>query len=405
VPIVPTQPRAKRLLWDQFHSLKYPPGFLPRDVVPQSKVTSDQFDWNGDHPHTNFRELFTALRREGFFIDVLGEPYTCFDASQYGALLLVDPEDEFSPAEVEKLRVDVDERGLGLFVAVDWYDAELMERLRFFDDNTKLWWSPATGGSNVPAVNELLAAWGIAFGGEAFEGTVPDERFEFLTGNAIVQFPIDGAVLGARLTSVRSRRSVHVPYFGVLAKKRPDSGNIAVFGDSSCMDTAHKIRPSCLGLAVRAASFATGIADLRDAFRAATPPPLGTIVRQGQLPVRPQTGELHRLSNAQRGEPSACQKPEWQQHTPRREEDLAQVVFPVVARAPDEAPDDTAEAPTIGDDTTYVFPPAIREAVRMDAVYIVFYVVVTLGGMAAIVLVSLTRRPRLRRPQRRQSNA
>lgn len=45
VPLVariePTPQRNKRLLWDQFHSLKYPPGYIPRDnldikVTPRS---------------------------------------------------------------------------------------------------------------------------------------------------------------------------------------------------------------------------------------------------------------------------------------------------------------------------------------------------------------------------------
>jgi membrane-bound transcription factor site-1 protease len=29
--IIPTPPRARRLLWDQFRSIKYPPGYVPRD--------------------------------------------------------------------------------------------------------------------------------------------------------------------------------------------------------------------------------------------------------------------------------------------------------------------------------------------------------------------------------------
>jgi membrane-bound transcription factor site-1 protease len=31
VAIVPTPPRSLRLLWDQFHSLRYPSGYFPRD--------------------------------------------------------------------------------------------------------------------------------------------------------------------------------------------------------------------------------------------------------------------------------------------------------------------------------------------------------------------------------------
>ena len=69
---------------------------------------------NGDHIHTNFRDMYTSLRDNGYFIEVLGSPVTCFDASQYGALLLVDSEEEYFPEEVEKLKHDVAEKGLSL---------------------------------------------------------------------------------------------------------------------------------------------------------------------------------------------------------------------------------------------------------------------------------------------------
>jgi hypothetical protein len=35
VRIVPTPPRSKRLLWDQFHSLHYPLAYFPRDTLWQ----------------------------------------------------------------------------------------------------------------------------------------------------------------------------------------------------------------------------------------------------------------------------------------------------------------------------------------------------------------------------------
>jgi membrane-bound transcription factor site-1 protease len=54
------------------------------------------FDKYGDHLHTNFRGVFNFLRSEGYFVEVLGEPFTCFDASQYGTLLIVDPEEVHS---------------------------------------------------------------------------------------------------------------------------------------------------------------------------------------------------------------------------------------------------------------------------------------------------------------------
>lgn len=97
VAVVPTPSRERRLLWDQYHNLRYPPGFFPKDAL---SLKNDPFDAHGDHPHTNFRSLFQALQLAGYSLEVLSEPLTCFDASQYGALLLVDPEEEFFPEEV-----------------------------------------------------------------------------------------------------------------------------------------------------------------------------------------------------------------------------------------------------------------------------------------------------------------
>lgn len=52
-------PRNQRILWDQFHSIPYPPGYFPRDDL---RVKHDLMDWNGDHPYTNFHGLFDHLR-------------------------------------------------------------------------------------------------------------------------------------------------------------------------------------------------------------------------------------------------------------------------------------------------------------------------------------------------------
>ena len=48
------------------------------------------------------------------FFKVLGQAYTCFDASQYGTLLIVDPEEEFHKEEISKLKEDVEEKGLSV---------------------------------------------------------------------------------------------------------------------------------------------------------------------------------------------------------------------------------------------------------------------------------------------------
>ena len=77
-------------------------------------MKNDPLDWNGDHIHTNFRDMYASLRSAGYFVEVLGSPFTCFDANQYGALLMVDLEDEFFPEEVDKLKIDVEQKGLSV---------------------------------------------------------------------------------------------------------------------------------------------------------------------------------------------------------------------------------------------------------------------------------------------------
>ena len=46
IKIIPTPPRSKRILWDQYHNLRYPSGYFPRDDL---KVKNDPLDWNADH--------------------------------------------------------------------------------------------------------------------------------------------------------------------------------------------------------------------------------------------------------------------------------------------------------------------------------------------------------------------
>ena len=70
-------------------------------------------------------------------------------------------------------------------------------KVKFYDENTRQWWIPETGGANVPALNELLAAWGIAFGDTVLEGdfSVGGHDVYYASGTGIVRFPASGVVL------------------------------------------------------------------------------------------------------------------------------------------------------------------------------------------------------------------
>lgn len=45
-------------------------------------MKDDVLDWNADHPHTNFRSMFAKLLEWGYTVEILGVPWTCFDAEK-----------------------------------------------------------------------------------------------------------------------------------------------------------------------------------------------------------------------------------------------------------------------------------------------------------------------------------
>ena len=243
--IIPTPPRHKRILWDQYHNLRYPPGYFPRDNL---KMKNDPLDWNGDHIHTNFKDMYQHIRNNGYYVEVLGSPYTCFDATLYGTLLLVDAEEEYFPEEVAKLKKDVD-NGLSLVVFADWYNVSVMKKVKFYDENTRQWWMPDTGGSNVPALNDLLSSWGIAFGDKVYEGNfkLGDHEMYYASGTSIVQFPETGILTKVQLKDqgkdflgIPENSLEKIPILGFYQSAFSEkSGKVIVYGDSNCLDNSH----------------------------------------------------------------------------------------------------------------------------------------------------------------------
>ena len=67
--------------------------------------------------------------------------------------MIVDTEDEFDSTEIKKIYEDVSAKGLSIIVFADWYNVSVIEAAKFYDENTRKWWTPLTGGSNIPALN------------------------------------------------------------------------------------------------------------------------------------------------------------------------------------------------------------------------------------------------------------
>eukprot|EP00761_Pharyngomonas_kirbyi_P011429 gb/GECH01011454.1/.p1 GENE.gb/GECH01011454.1/~~gb/GECH01011454.1/.p1 ORF type:complete len:1020 (+),score=161.33 gb/GECH01011454.1/:1-3060(+) len=246
VNVIPPPPSWKRVLWDQRHNLQYPiDGYIPRDNL---NIKHDILDWNGDHPHTNFRGLFQDLHHNGYFVEILISDFTDIDLSQYGTLIIADPEAEFTEDEIEVFGKAVNEQGLSVAIFGDWYNYEVIRRISFWDDNTESQWVPVTGGSNVPALNRLLDQFGIKFGDRIYDGVcqIKDYSFKFASGTSIIRFPSERAKIykqdGLRDQTaqiLRQRVSANIQPVVLGLYQTLSGGRIVVYGDSNCIDAVH----------------------------------------------------------------------------------------------------------------------------------------------------------------------
>lgn len=256
VNVIPTPARSKRLLWDQFHNVRYPPGYIPRDNI---EMKADVLDWHGDHPHTNFHDLYDALTNAGYFLEVLGSPLTCFDAKNYGALLMIDLEEEYSNDEIQKLTRDVRDEGLGVVVFAEWYNVQTMEQMKFFDDNTHYDWHAVTGGANVPALNELLEPFGVQFGDVITENSgssfprIGGDSAPIYSGTVISRAPKDAFLHFSSLKD-RNGKQPAVADRAFASLTRIGIGRLFAFVDSNCVDSSH-MKQQCLEFFKRAVEF------------------------------------------------------------------------------------------------------------------------------------------------------
>lgn len=157
------------------------------------------------------------MRSSGYYLEVLGEPYTCFNAANYGALLVIDPEEEFFAEEIVKIENDIKNYNLSVIIFADWYNVSVMKKvyffyiyyffifvniyiffqIKFYDENTRQWWTPVTGGANIPALNDLLVPYGISFGSNVYYGEfeMRDKKVHYSSGSHITSFPNEGIVV------------------------------------------------------------------------------------------------------------------------------------------------------------------------------------------------------------------
>eukprot|EP01113_Clastostelium_recurvatum_P000832 TRINITY_DN1036_c0_g1_i4.p1 TRINITY_DN1036_c0_g1~~TRINITY_DN1036_c0_g1_i4.p1 ORF type:complete len:1112 (-),score=310.28 TRINITY_DN1036_c0_g1_i4:46-3381(-) len=426
VRVVRRPPRHMRVLWDQFHNLRYPAGYLPRDALD---VKDEFFDWNGDHMHTNFKDLYTHLREWGYYVETLGGPLTCFDASNYGTLMLVDSEDEYYPAEIAKLHEDVTRHGLNLVVVADWYNTEVMKKNKFFDENSRQWWLPLTGGANLPALNDLLSPMGIYFGTRVYDGEfdINGRHGSYSSGTALIGFPTGGVIVMSTLTdqsgqilkgkSLKSRvpiLGIHTPSYddplpSLVSTNTSDSypstnnetdtditeeervtrsleqpGKVVVFGDSNCLDNAHQ-KTDCYWLMQDIMQIVSKGENIAKVFPSAEVLLEPFVPSEGSLPVRPEEYELPRFSHVA-SRPLVC--PAYTMAHYNWSGDPALIARPwVLPTAP-------PSSPVLGRGTGRSRPTHVDSTISAEYTHVYFLVYFIFGCGAVFFLIVLALRSR-----------
>ncbi|KAH9080153.1 hypothetical protein Ae201684P_009099 [Aphanomyces euteiches] len=236
IRVIPTPPQHKRILWDQFRNLQYPSGYVPRDNLDQE---DEPFDSQGDHIHTNFAPFWMRLRELGYHIELLTTDYSCVpDLTVYGLVLIVDPEEPWFAREMAMLHNAIESYGVSVLILSDWHSDDQTSQMHFWDANTLSTWYPIVGGSNVPAINDLIQKYHVRLSHRIWS----NDELGYKSGTAIIQMPSNSYAVYANLTDGESFVNMAIAAL-VQIPFSASSGRLVVYGDTSCVDSSAQMGP------------------------------------------------------------------------------------------------------------------------------------------------------------------
>ncbi|CAK4156424.1 unnamed protein product [Aphanomyces euteiches] len=224
-----------QILWDQFRNLQYPSGYVPRDNLDQE---DEPFDSQGDHIHTNFAPFWMRLRELGYHIELLTTDYSCVsDLTVYGLVLIVDPEEPWFAREMAMLHNAIESYGVSVLILSDWHSDDQTSQMHFWDANTLSTWYPIVGGSNVPAINDLIQKYHVRLSHRIWS----NDELGYKSGTAIIQMPSNSYAVYANLTDGESFVNMAIAAL-VQIPFSASSGRLVVYGDTSCVDSSAQVR-------------------------------------------------------------------------------------------------------------------------------------------------------------------
>eukprot|EP00826_Nyctotherus_ovalis_P003613 TRINITY_DN10740_c0_g1_i29.p1 TRINITY_DN10740_c0_g1~~TRINITY_DN10740_c0_g1_i29.p1 ORF type:complete len:224 (+),score=42.69 TRINITY_DN10740_c0_g1_i29:653-1324(+) len=162
VNLIPRPHRRYRVLWDEFHLL-------------------GEERENRELLYHKYAKLYSHVTKMGYYMEVLRQPWNCFNPRRYGTLIISAPKRPFGKSEIEKLRGDIENTQLSLVVFGEWQEDLRSARL----------------------LNQLLSPYFIELGDRVYSGEFSFDTSPYLVGitssSSIVRFPKNALLLSASL--------------------------------------------------------------------------------------------------------------------------------------------------------------------------------------------------------------
>jgi hypothetical protein len=210
----------------------------------------DNYDHKGDHLYTNLVPTFKHLVGKGFYVEINEDPLDCVDFSNYGHLMIVDPERQFSENEVQYIQKLIFFKDINLLLFFEWFDIKIFKQM---SSNRKI--IP----NNVYSLNKILSLFGIRLGYRSLTGklTAFNSTLAYLSGNCIDEFPANNYLIFGdlkdefeiiySLKSVFAAKEESLAFMGLFKNfsLEKETGKIALFGDSTCLEVEEN---NCLGV-------------------------------------------------------------------------------------------------------------------------------------------------------------
>jgi len=194
IDIIGKPHRRYRILWDEFHSL------IPYENSDK-KLENEYHNIKNIlyHKYINF---YKFIRQQGYFLEILKSPWTCYNPRNYGSLLILAPTREFGTLEMNKLRNDIENTQLSLIIFGEYQD-------NLF---------------SMKQINSLLKPYFITLGNERYSGEFSFDISPYLvsvsSSLSITRFPKNGFLLSGNLLNEVT----------ALTNSSSASEDVAIFG-------------------------------------------------------------------------------------------------------------------------------------------------------------------------------